>query len=56
MNSLLRKNGFVNIEFYPILFSDFKPLPTALLFTYKKPWGLLSKMFASGYIVKFEKP
>ncbi len=58
MRRLLRKNGLVNIRFYPILFSDFKLVPTSFLFRklYKKRWGLLSKMFATGYVVRFEKP
>jgi SAM-dependent methyltransferase len=58
MESLLRMNGFVKISFYPILFSDFKLVPTELLFKtqYKKRWGLLARMFATGYVVKFEKP
>jgi len=58
INKLLTQNGFTNIEFYPILFSDFSLVPRNLLFNtlYKKKWGLLSKMFASGYLVKFEKP
>lgn len=58
MNYLLRKNNFKKIRFYPILFSDFPLIPTTFLFKslYNKKWGILSKMFASGYIVKFEKP
>ncbi len=58
MNYLLKKNGFVNIRFYPILFTEFFLVPTSLLFRslYKNKWGSLSKMFASGYVVKFEKP
>jgi len=58
MNYLLKKTGFKNIKFYPILFSDFSLVPTSLLFRnfYQKKWGLASKMFATGYIVKFEKP
>ncbi len=57
MYRLLRKNGFTKIEFYPILFSDFFLVPTSFLFKkfFKKRWGVVSKMFASGYIVKFEK-
>ena len=59
MNSLLKQTGFTNIKFFPILFGD--QLPESLnnyLFNnnYKKPWNLMSKMAASGYIVKFEKP
>lgn len=58
MNYLLRKSRFINIKFYPILFSDFPLVPTSFLFRslYRKKWGILSKIFASGYIVKFEKP
>jgi ubiquinone/menaquinone biosynthesis C-methylase UbiE len=59
MKSLLDKTGFTNIQFFPILFAD--KLPEALnksLFNnnYKKPWNTTSKLFASGYLVKFEKP
>ena len=57
MLSLLLKNHFRNIEFYPILFTDFKLAPTSLLFhrLYKKKWGILSRLFATGYVVKFQK-
>jgi SAM-dependent methyltransferase len=57
MHRLLKKNGFKNIEFYPILFSDFFLIPTSFLFRkfYNKRWGVVSKMFASSYLVKFEK-
>ncbi|MDO8509348.1 MAG: class I SAM-dependent methyltransferase [Nanoarchaeota archaeon] len=55
---LLKKNGFTKIKFYPILFSDFFLVPRKFFFRtlYRRRWGILSKMFASGYIVKFEKP
>ncbi len=55
---LLKKEGFIKIEPYPILFSDFFIIPRNILFTllYNRTWGLLSKMFASSYIIKFEKP
>ena len=58
MNKLLKSQGFVDISFYPILFGDFKLIPTSFLFynLYKKKWGFFSKMFATGYIVKFKKP
>jgi len=58
MRELLLKYKFKNIKFYPILFSDFFLVPRNFLFNnfYKKEWNLISKMFASGYIVKFEKP
>jgi len=58
IHHLLRQHGLVNIRFYPILFSDFFLVPTSTLFKtlYKKPWGVLSNMFASGYVVTFEKP
>jgi ubiquinone/menaquinone biosynthesis C-methylase UbiE len=58
MSFLLHKAGFRNIKIYPILFSDFFLVPTSYLFwsRYKKRWGPLSKMFATGYVVKFEKP
>ena len=57
MRELLRINGFIEIKFYPILFSDFFLVPTSFLFKsmYKKRWNLLSKMFATGYIVTFNK-
>ena len=59
MKIRLSQQGFTNIEIYPILFTD--SLPEALnekLFNdnYKKPWNRVSKMFASSYLVKFEKP
>ncbi len=58
MSRLLRKTGFEKINFYPILFTDSFLVPTSFLFRnfYKKKWGLVSKMLASGYLVKFEKP
>jgi len=58
MEFLLKKQGFKNIKFYPVLFVDFFLVPNSLLFKflYKRKWGLLSKMFASSYLVKFEKP
>lgn len=57
MKKLLEKAGFINIKFYPILFSDFLLVPTSFLFRnfYKREWGIISRMFASGYIVNFEK-
>lgn len=57
MEKLLTENGFKSIQFYPILFSDFFLVPTSFLFKklYKKKWNTLSKMFATGYTVKFEK-
>jgi len=57
LNRLLKKVGFVNREAYPILFTDAFLVPTSLLFKmlYRKRWGLLSHVFASGYLVKFEK-
>ena len=57
MDYLLKRNNFAKIRFYPILFSDFALVPTETLFysLYKKRWGLLSKLFATGYLVKFEK-
>jgi ubiquinone/menaquinone biosynthesis C-methylase UbiE len=59
MYYLLKNAGFKNIRTYPILFAD--QLPESLnhlLFDnlYKKKWNLLSTLFASGYIVKFDKP
>ena len=58
MRNLLRKEGFKNIKFYPILFTDSPLVPTSFLFHnfYRKRWCLISKMFASGYLVKFKKP
>jgi ubiquinone/menaquinone biosynthesis C-methylase UbiE len=58
MSALLKGSGFLDVRFYPILFSDFFLVPTSFLFRrlYRKRWGLLSKMFASGYIVSFRKP
>jgi len=58
MVRLLSKKGFRKIRVYPILFSDFALVPTSTLFwnLHRKRWGLLSKMFATGYVVKFEKP
>jgi len=58
MNKLLQEVGFKNIEFSPILFTDSLPeFLNKFLFNlfYKKRWNLISKMFASGYLVKFEK-
>lgn len=57
MRYLLKEAGFKKIKVYPILFSDFSLVPRKFLFKflYKKSWGVLSKMFASGYIVKFQK-
>ncbi len=54
---LLEKSGFKNVYVCPILFSDFFLVPNSFLFNllYKHKWGALSRMFASGYIVKFEK-
>lgn len=54
---LLKNAGFVNIEFYPILFSELKVIPTKRLFKnlYKKKFGILSRIFATGYITKFKK-
>jgi SAM-dependent methyltransferase len=58
LGRFLREAGFKKIEFYPILFSDFPLVPTGFLFRrfYRRKWGVLARMFASGYIVKFEKP
>lgn len=58
MRELLQKAGFVNIKFYPILFSDFFLIPTSILFytCYKYRWGILSRLFATGYVVSFDKP
>jgi len=58
MSRLLKRQGFQNIKFYPILFSDFSLVPTSFLFNslHKGEWGIFSKMFATGYIVKFQKP
>jgi len=58
LNRLLKSFGFTNREFYPILFTDSFLVPTGLFFRmlYRKRWGLLSHVFASGYLVKFEKP
>lgn len=58
MAFLLRKNNFINIKFYPVLFTDFFLVPTEFLFRhlYKESWGVLSKIFATSYIVKFKKP
>jgi len=58
MGKLLKKNNFEEILFYPILFSDFLPIPREFLFNryYKKRWGVVAKMLASGYLVKFYKP
>jgi len=55
---LLRKVGFRNVKAYPILFSDFFLVPNSFLFRrlYRREWGLLSRIFASSYIVTFEKP
>ncbi len=55
--NLLIRAGFIRVEVYPILFSDFPLVPNRLLFNklYKKRWSLLSKIFASSYLVKFEK-
>lgn len=55
---VLRKTGFRNVKAYPILFSDFFLVPNQILFRmlHKKEWGLLSRMFASSYIITFEKP
>lgn len=57
MRKLLSDQDFINIRVYPILFSDKSFVPTSFLFRlcYKKRWGFLSKLFASGYLVKFEK-
>jgi len=58
MKKILSQNRFKKIEFYPILFSDFLPIPQKFLFerNYKKQWGTVAKLFASGYLVKFQKP
>lgn len=55
---LLEESGFINIKFYPILFSDFFLVPSSFLFNwlYRKKWGILSKMFATSYVVKCRKP
>jgi len=55
---LLRKQGFKKIRFYPILFADYLFVPNTFLFNllYRKRFGMLSKMFASSYLAKFEKP
>ena len=56
---LLQNKGFVNLEFYPILFTDNLPKTIRRFLwnkLYNKKFGLLSKIFASGYLVKFEKP
>lgn len=57
IKKLLKQTGFKNIKAYPILFTDFSLVPTSLLFKlfYKKKWNIIDKMFASGYLVKFEK-
>ena len=57
MRNLLLKYNLRDVRFYPILFSDFRLVPTSLLFNkfYKKPWGLISKMFATGYFAVFTK-
>lgn len=54
---LLEKKGFSNIRTYPILFSDFPLVPNRFLFRrfYTKPWGVVARLFASGYLTKFEK-
>ncbi|PIN77087.1 hypothetical protein COV15_03160 [Candidatus Woesearchaeota archaeon CG10_big_fil_rev_8_21_14_0_10_34_12] len=59
MRELLEKEGFQNIEMYPILFTDTLPAFLRKMLwknLYRKKFGLLSKMFASGYLVKFGKP
>jgi len=58
MKKLLQDVGFKNIEFFPILFTDSLPeIFNKILFNlfYKKRWNLIPKLFASGYLVKFEK-
>jgi len=57
LTNLLRKIGFIKVEAYPILFSDLSLVPNRALFNklYKKNWNLLSKMFASSYLVRFIK-
>lgn len=59
MRKLLKSQGFVNIEIYPILFTDNLPAFLRRILwgsLYKKEWEIFSKMFASGYLVKFVKP
>ncbi len=57
LTQLLKKAGFTNVTSYPILFTDSLVIPNNFLFKrfYKKPWGVVARLFASGYITKFEK-
>ena len=59
MKALLNENRFINIEFFPILFTDYLPETINKFFFnnfYKRQLNLISKIFTSSYIVKFEKP
>jgi ubiquinone/menaquinone biosynthesis C-methylase UbiE len=57
MSRILIENDLKDIKFFPILFSDFLPIPRKLLFNifYKREWGIIAKVLASGYLVKFRR-